>query len=184
MAQIVLLVPLSTASHEARSPFLKSECFRLLSLVLAIKPDPQAPSDLDKAAAGKVQEQSKHVVDAINTALEDDEMRKAKRVRSVLKVIEKFVPVLSGSGSSEVIDGLKKVTTLLNDFSTESESKPLQTLCNKLKEEIDGKVTEMEQQRQKEEEAAAAGNGGGSGGGGSTSKKLTPKSKKKKKKKK
>ena len=180
MAQIVLLVPLSTASHEARSPFLKSECFRLLSLVLAIKPDPQAPSDLDKAAAGKVQEQSKHVIDAIITALEDDEMRKAKRVRSVLKVIEKFVPVLSGSGSSEVIDGLKKTTTLLNDFSTESESKPLQTLCNKLKEEIDGKVTEMEQQRQKEE---AAGNGGGSGGSGA-SKKLAPKSKKKKKKKK
>ena len=150
----------------------------MLSLVLAIKPDPQAPSDLDKAAAGKVQEQSKHVIDAIITALEDDEMRKAKRVRSVLKVIEKFVPVLSGSGSSEVIDGLKKTTTLLNDFSTESESKPLQTLCNKLKEEIDEKVTEMEQQRQKEEEAA--GNGGGSG----ASKKLTPKSKKKKKKKK
>ena len=182
MAQIVLLVPLSTASHEARSPFLKSECFRLLSLVLAIKPDPQAPSDLDKAAAGKVQEQSKHVVNAIITALEDDEMRKAKRVRSVLKVIEKFVPVLSGSGiSSEVIDGLKKTTKLLMDFSTESESKPLQTVCNKLKEEVDEKVTEIEQQQKRQEQEE--GNGGGSGNGGA-SKKLAPKSKKKKKKKK
>ena len=146
--------------------------------MLTIKPDPHAPSDMDKAASTMVQENSEDVVASVVAALEDDEMRKAKRVRSVFKVVEKLLPIVTPSSASEdLAHGLAKVAKLLNGFFDDTESKPVQSICNKLKTEIDAKVSELSQ-RKKVEEPPAEQNKGDSGGA------KAPKSKKKKKKKK
>jgi hypothetical protein len=142
---VTLLSPLSKAAHAGRGAFLKSEAFRMLSLLLSTKPDPDSSSDLDKAASRTIHEGGKEVVATITAALEDDEMRKAKRVRVVLKAMEKFVSNLSPSTkgvSKELLNGLAKVTKVLGEIS-KSESGAVQGLCTKLVSEIQSKTKDF-----------------------------------------
>jgi hypothetical protein len=141
LAQATLASPLSKASQEARSPFLKSEAFRLLSLLFATKPDPNG-SDLEKAAAKGIQEVREEFLTSIESALEDVEMRKAKRVRGVLKALEKFVHCLSSPCSKETLENLEKIQTLIIKLG-ESESNAVKSACTKLTDEIDTKVSEL-----------------------------------------
>jgi hypothetical protein len=145
LAQVTLLSPLSKAAQAGRGAFLKSEAFRMLSLLLSTKPDPDSSSDLDKVASRTIYEGGKEVVTAITAALEDDEMRKAKRVRVVLKAMEKFVTNLSPSfkgASKELLNALAKVTKVLGELS-KSESGAVQGLCTKLVSEIESKTKEL-----------------------------------------
>lgn len=154
----------------------------MLSLLLSTKPDPDSSSDLDKAASRTVHEGGKEVVSAITAALEDDEMRKAKRVRVVLKAMEKFVSYLSPSSkgaSKELLTGLAKVTKVLGEIS-KSESSAIKGLCTKLVSEIEAKTKELSETTVPKPTHVAEANGAGDAK--SQSQKSSKKKKSKKKK--
>ena len=141
LAQAALASPLLQASREGRSPFLKSEAFRLLALLFATKPDPKG-SDLEKAAAKSIQEVQEEFLTSTETALEDVEMRKAKRVRIVLKAVEKFVHCLSSPCSDETLTNIGKIQSLVDNLG-ESDNNTIKSACTKLSSDIDTKLSEL-----------------------------------------
>jgi hypothetical protein len=141
LAQATLASPLSKASQEARSPFLKAEAFRLLSILFVTKPDTEA-SEWGKAAAKGLEEVRDDFLTSMEAALQDVEMRKAKRVRVVLKALEKFVAGLSSPCSGGSLSKLDNVKSLLEKLG-ESDSQAVQASCAKLMGEIDTKASEL-----------------------------------------
>jgi hypothetical protein len=103
VSQIVLVPSLATAATGARSPFLRSESFRLLSILFNPKLNPKT-SEIDELAARKMQEYTPMAVASICASLKDEDMQKTKRVRDVLKAAEK------------VLDFAKLVSCPISDF--------------------------------------------------------------------
>jgi hypothetical protein len=145
-------LPLSKAAREARSPFLKCEAFRLLSLLFAAKIDPET-SDSDKVAFSKLHECGEAFVGAVVAAMEDEEMKKTKRVRTVLKTMEKFVSSLSSPCSPILLTRLGAVKKLLAELK-ESGGKAIMTTCTKLSDEIGSKIAELETAKEEEEKVS------------------------------
>jgi len=143
LSQRLLLEPLCKASREARSPFLKSESFRLLTLLFSKKSiEMKAEDNPDQV----------HVIflAAVEAALKDEEMRKTKRVRVVLKALEKFTAGLSPL-SPESRAKLATIWGLLVKFG-EGESEGVSAICTKLVGEIEGKMAEPKKAQEKNEE--------------------------------
>jgi ElaB/YqjD/DUF883 family membrane-anchored ribosome-binding protein len=90
LGQICLAGPLAKAAIDAQRPFLKEESFNLISQLIAVKPDPKA-STLENLAAKEIREQTCSLLAAIEHALGDSEMAKPKRIRPVLKAVEKLI---------------------------------------------------------------------------------------------
>lgn len=90
MAQATLILPLASAATSARSPFLRCESYRLLSVLFNPKLNPQS-SELDKVALKKTTDSAAEVVASICEGLKDGDMQKAKRVRDILKTAEKVL---------------------------------------------------------------------------------------------
>ena len=143
LAQATLASPLCKATQEARSPFLKCEAFRLLSMLFSSKPDSDG-TELEKAAAKGIEDAQEEFLDSVEAALHDAELRKAKRVRSVLKALEKFLHCLSPPGSPELMGALSKVNASVVKLG-ESDSNAVKAACTKLTEEIDAKVSELKE---------------------------------------
>lgn len=141
LAQATLISPLATAAKEARSPFLKSEAFRLLSVLLASKSDPNA-SALEKAASSNLRSAAEELMGAIECSLKDDEMKKTKRVRVVLKAAEKVVSSLASPCSPGVLSRIGVMKTLLQQVEG-SESNAIKNICTKLLSDIDKKQEEL-----------------------------------------
>jgi hypothetical protein len=141
LAQATLISPLATAAKEARSPFLKSEAFRLLSVLLSSKPDPNA-SALEKAASSNLHSAAEELMGAIECSLKDDEMKKTKRVRVVLKAAEKVVSSLASPCSPGVLSRIGVMKTLLQQLEG-SESNAIKNICTKLLSDIDKKQEEL-----------------------------------------
>jgi hypothetical protein len=171
LAQATLVSPLATAAKEARSPFLKSEAFRLLSVLLASKPDPNV-SALEKAASSHLHSAADELMGAIECSLKDNEMKKTKRVRIVLKAAEKVVSSLASPCSPGVFSRIGEIKALFQQLEG-GESNAIKNICTKLVSDIDKKQEELS--AMKEQQAATTPTTPGSG---------SKKSKKKKKNKK
>ena len=162
----VLLDPLIEACGTARSAFLKSECFRLLTTQFSTQSSHGAHPFLA----------------SVESALQDEEMRKAKRVRVVLKALEKYLVGLSTKLSSETVRQWDKISHELLRLA-EGDSQGVSAICRKLVSDMETKQTELQQQAAAAEEevveakesTAVAGVGGDMD--------LSSKKKKKKKKK-
>jgi hypothetical protein len=90
VSQIVLVPSLASAAIGARSPFLRCESFRLLSILFNPKLSPKT-SEVDELAARKMLEYTSKAIASICTSLKDEDMQKTKRVRDVLKAAEKVL---------------------------------------------------------------------------------------------
>jgi len=99
IAQATLVPALAVAagSTDTRSTFLKAESFRLLSLLYNIKLN-NSNNDTDSKAFSLGQLANQRVVDAVDdvvtsviAAIADPEMKKTKRIREVLKSMERVV---------------------------------------------------------------------------------------------
>jgi hypothetical protein len=159
------------ATQEARSHFLKAEGYRLLALLLSSKPNPES-SELEKRAMTSIQEGGQSLLDALEKTLQDPEMRKAKRVRVVLKSLEKFLPYVVMAGSLELAEGLGTVKKHVEDLEG-SESNAVKGVSAKLMSEIDETVSSVRAAAAAMETTPEK-----------TTKEQTPQSSKKKKKKK
>lgn len=141
ISQTFLARPLSKAAQSARSPFLKAESFRLVTLLFSTNPGTQ------DSKSGQTAEQSlvaarEDFLTAVEAALQDEEMRKAKRVRVILKALEKFVAGLTPPATKEIYTHLDTIKGLLGKLG-EGESQGVSAMCTKLVSEMDAKTVEL-----------------------------------------
>lgn len=130
IAVLVLTNALVNASREARSSYLKCECFRIISsLYLIQQSQTEGVAVLSKAAPS--------LSTSLSLALQDDEMRKTKRVRDVLKAVERFSKFANEYGDNEIWSGLKEVQVEIMALMNFSDSSAVQNICKKLNEDID-----------------------------------------------
>lgn len=134
LAQAFLAEPLSKATKSARSPFLKCECFRLMTQLFSTKSDGHVEDKMESIRNA--------FMDAVETAIQDEEMRRAKRVRFVLKALEKFIATLAAPVSSKTCTHLETIKSLLENLG-EGESQGVSSMCTKLIGEMDAKITEL-----------------------------------------
>lgn len=134
LAQAVLVEPLSTAAVTARSTFLKSESFRLLSLLYNPKLNSKT-SSLDKSAYQALLKAADPVLKSVVASVKDPEMKKTKRVREVLKTAEKVIAFLASSAVSKKALPSKQMSELaksLDQVKDSSESQGVKSDCDKL----------------------------------------------------
>lgn len=131
-AQVSLTQELAKVASTARSAFLKSEAFRLLGLLHNTKLS-SGQKDLDELSESRVLAASGSVLEAVIHAFEDPEMKKAKRIREVIKTLEKVIAFLSQKpkGGSHPKQ-LGRLVDLLQQSLKSSESKGIQTSCEKV----------------------------------------------------
>jgi len=138
----VLIGPLSNASKKARSPFLKMEAFQLLTVLFS-----SSRSNAAEDSHG-VKDEDPSFLSSVASALQDEEMRKAKRVRVVLKALEKYLAGFSSSSSSSsvvdstAVEHLEKIATALLSLA-EGESQGVSVICRKLMSEVETKQKEL-----------------------------------------
>ena len=135
LAQASIFGALTRATQDARSPFLKMEAFRLLSLLFANKPNAEGSSDTEKMAQAKIHESQDDLLIAINKTLKDEEMVKPKRARVVLKAFEKMLPFISSPVSPEALDLLASIKIEINGLGGKHAG--LNVIAVKLAEQID-----------------------------------------------
>jgi DNA polymerase phi len=128
LSSSLLVDPLAQACDKARSPFLKAESFRLLTSSFATHSN----------------EMSQSFLPAVESALQDEEMRKAKRVRVVLKALEKYIAGL-GQASSKTVNHLDRISTELTQLA-EGESQGVSAICRKLLSDLETKKAEFQVQ--------------------------------------
>ena len=115
-------------------------------MLLATKPS-SASSKTEKIAADSITNNQEELLAAITKTLEDEEMKKPKRARTVLKAVEKFVPCIEGS-SSECLEKLDALKSQVVKFEA-SESNAIKSACNRLAEEIDDKISAIKKEYEK-----------------------------------
>jgi len=161
---------LGKAAISGRSPFLKTDVYRILSILFASKPNPTL-SEAEKIAADIIKNHQQELLTAITSTLQDEEMKKPKRARTVLKAVEKFIPCIEFCSSEclQTLDTLKSQILKLES----SENNSIKSACKKLGEEIDCKINTIKKEHEKVQQETVKNTSGSASG-----------SKKKKKKKK
>lgn len=132
LAQASLSSPIAKCASKARSPFLKAEALRLLSLLFNPKLNTRA-NDLEKTAYEAMVEIADLSLEAFALVLSDSEMRKAKRAREIIKSLEKvlnFVALSTGCKLSSIrSEQLKKI---LNGLKDQSDSQAVESGVDKV----------------------------------------------------
>jgi hypothetical protein len=141
LAQACLVTALASAASNARTHYLKAECFRLLSLLYNTKLNAKA-SILDNRAFEQITHASKYVLSSISGSLNNIEMKKTKRVREVLKTADKVISFLAASEDStspeeKTLEEIKGFLTMLID---DTDSQGIKNLAERLQKEIDGLI--------------------------------------------
>lgn len=135
VAQCVLVKPLAECASHARTAFLKGEAFRLLALVFNPKLNKKR-SDLEILAFGEMGSSMKLVFDAFQAAFHDDsDMKKAKRVKEVLKSMEKILEFVLASSLESISDAtaqMSSLRSLVEEIRDSSDSQAVQAICKKV----------------------------------------------------
>jgi len=133
LAQACLCSALASAASNATSSFLKSESLRLLSLLYNPKLNANE-LNIDKIAHERMLEAADQVLLSVSACLKDADMLKAKRVREVLKTLEKmFLFLLTAEGtSSPKAENLDEIKKLVKKLQADSDSKGINNFCEKL----------------------------------------------------
>lgn len=144
IAQACLGPALASAASTGRSTFLKSESFRLISQLYNTKLNPNV-SDLDKMALDRITEAAGTVLASVCTSLRDEEMKKTKRVREVLRTAEKVIAFLTSSTRIpfQSTDRLTEIKELLVNLKKDSESQGIVNTVDLLLGAIDDLLSSM-----------------------------------------
>lgn len=150
LAQACLCMALASAVSNARSSFLRSESLRLLSLLYNPNLNPNK-SNMDHIAFEQMLEAVDRVLLSASACLKDADMLKAKRVREVLKTLEKmFLFLLAAEGTlSPNAEHFVETKELVKKLQADSDSKGVNNLSEKLLKTI----TEFEEKAQSRDEA-------------------------------
>jgi len=169
-AKILLTKPLCQASKDARSSFLKSECFRLLTLFWC-GDETKKESHLSEMGDEVVRENCSVFAVSLLEAMKDADMRKTKRIRDLLKSADKFIECIQNKTVDErnLINTLGSLSSEICSLKDTTESSGVKSVCEKLCPKIDDFISQSQSRLDKTEK---------------TSSENPPSSKKKKKKKK
>ncbi len=142
IAPSVLADEMVVASHEARSPYLKSEAFRILFTLfqIAINSSDALAFDSEVVAV--------KFCESMKKALNDSELIKAKRIRDVLNGFDGFLSLCNGEKgvrSTKIYKPLKEVVDLLQNLKKSSESNAIKSICDKMSERIENEFKEGEE---------------------------------------
>jgi hypothetical protein len=154
LSQVILLSPLSKASQDARSPFLKADAYRLLSLLFASKQNVDSSNTTLGKKASEILRASttqEELLACFAKSLQDEEMNKTKRVRPLLKALEKFLAFYITDFRK-----LETIKALVNDLGEDSDSNAVKSACSKLSGEIEAKTSEIKEQEAQKEKTAKA----------------------------
>ena len=136
IAEIMLSVPLCKASTNARSPFLKGESFRLLSLLFGHISIPEAEPNASRLVADNLLPKVVTLFSkAVVVTLVDSQMTTTKRFKDVSKAVDKFVTALSKSTVSlgaDAVTMLIKLKDAVEIFSVQEEKKGMSNSCEKI----------------------------------------------------
>jgi hypothetical protein len=143
VAQMKLAGPLAEACKEARSPFLKSESFRLMTSLLTRSVDDEKLSKMGRAS---LQEASSSLAAAVVDALQNEDMKKTKRVRDVLKAAGKLVAFVAETSQIDplLLSFLKEMRERLASIKDTTESSGVSNTCGKLLGELDDVLSKNE----------------------------------------
>jgi len=134
IAQSILVLPLTKAAPGARSSFLKSECFRLIATLYNPKIN-NAANEQEKESLEKLMGARENFIESALSTLEDSEMQKAKRLKEVLRSIEKVVSFTSpheALNRALPSDSLQKLEKGLKDVAEKTDSDAVKSLCESL----------------------------------------------------
>ena len=139
MAQSVLVKPFVNATPRARSSFLKSECFRLVSSLYNPKIN-QATTDEEKTSLVQIMQARESFLEATITTFEDPEMIKAKRLKEVLRSVNNVIffdseHVTEGKTLSSNVK--KKFQAALQSVAEKSDSDAAKSMCESLLSRIE-----------------------------------------------
>ena len=140
LAQVVLVAPLSMATKEARSPYLKAESFRLLGSLFGRSGGQEDTSEVDARGSKSLEENSRVAVKCICDALRDAEMLKTKRVKEVLKAAEKVIAFQEAHPDASISRDLVEMKACVEKVKDNSESMGVKSICEKLTSEIDDRL--------------------------------------------
>ena len=142
LAQACLTEALATAAMNGRTTYLKSEAFRILSMLYNPKLNAGA-TDFDRVALTCLTNSTANVLTSITFSLKDTEMKKTKRIRDVLKSAEKVIHFLSVSSAfpPNCIVALQEMAKLLQVIKDDSESHGIVNSVTNLINSIDGIVS-------------------------------------------
>ena len=145
----ICLVPfIVKAAENGRSVFIKSEAFRLLStLYHVVKGDlvvaeDNAKTNNNNLSTSSLRDSITNVINATNSAMEDDDFTKTNRIRDVIKcsdqVISFCIDNLSESKSHvpELWSSLCATRAALASVTDKAKSEGLKQQCKKLMDEI------------------------------------------------
>lgn len=178
IAKVVLVPFVTKAAQNGRSAFLKAEAFRYLSMLYNVPSKAQEgdSSSVDEKASTTLQSSASEAIAAINSAIEDEEFTKAKRVRDLLKASEKITQFCvehsqTISTRRELSTCLSVLSSNLTTLSEKTQSSNIKTSCENLIKDISDFEKKVSSEVETNEVAE------------STQQSKTPKSTKKKKKK-
>jgi hypothetical protein len=132
------------ATKEARSPFLKSESFRLIAALFRRTESNGEASELDARGSESLKKASGDLIRCISVALQDTDMLKAKRVKDVLKATEKLVNFLKAQPDASFLKHLQEMKGCIDKVKDASDNSGVMKTCEKLATEIEGCVREIE----------------------------------------
>ena len=141
VAQAVLAEPLADAARSGKTPFMKHEAFRLLCLLFASSND--TPVSAFQATT------ITKVLEACATALQDSDMKQGKRVREVLKTMDKTLAFVQKSGYSPEPLILARAKDAVHALGSGSEGEGVQAMVEKLSSRLEmlvdnqGSTTEL-----------------------------------------
>jgi hypothetical protein len=150
VARIVLPSALATASKNART-FLKSESFRLISSLYHLAGSSESGSTLEVNGFTSLKQNALHVAEGIESALQDGELLKAKRIRDVLKASEELVSFASQHCLTDnaLWERLTSVSNMLAALSEKSPSPGVKNTCNLLVQAITDASLEVTKAKEK-----------------------------------
>jgi hypothetical protein len=155
IAQLCLVEPVCRASLFARSAYLKSEGFRLMALLYNLNINPGLSSN-EVAALNGLDVASGSFFVAVWAALQDEEMKKSKRIREVLKSTEKVLAYCSARVDSSDNIGKKdtmELRELLRRLRDDSESHGIAKVCTKLVDDFATLVEKLDTKAEANEAA-------------------------------
>jgi len=125
-ARVIMTEPLIKATENARTFFLKAESYALLSTLYhdAVS---QAVTDHDELNA--LQTGCYNLVQTTEACLQDDALIKSKRIRNVLKAVEKITKFAIFQNDVKLLDAIKQLSTAMNRLEQSTESVGVKDVC-------------------------------------------------------
>jgi len=166
MGQILLTEPLCKALVDARSPFLKSEAFRLLANIVPTEKDRGENDNVKMSALGleTVKRAFGNVLVGFVEALKTQEMKKAKRLRTVLATTKKWIGFAADSNTPilhlepPVVEKAQIAAELLTTLEKEDEtSGHLQQNVAELRSQIAAYLVRVEASMKQERPTTSTG---------------------------